>query len=479
MFEKIKSLFKNSVDEDLEVKNTIDNLPIPKMPEAVEVDENHISFSLNMSDQTNSMNINALIESYREMALDQDVSDAIEEIVNEAIIDDGDEILVLNLDGIDINKKLKETINTEFEKLLNLLKFNINGDELFKQWYIDGRLIVQLLVDMKSPAKGIQGFKILDPTLLKRMKHKKTQEVFYVFKDEMNEYIIPEDHIIFIDSGIVDRKLNRYLSYIHRAIRPLNQVRLLEDSLIIYRITRAPERRVFYIDTGKLGKTKAEQYIKSLMQKYKNKVVYDPVTGKPDQRKNVMTMVEDFWMPVSSDGRGTKVDTLAGGQQIGEITDVELFKKSLRKSLRVPPSRFDKDQQTTIMFDRVGEITREELRFSKFINRLRKKFSNLFTIALKRHCLLKKIVTVEEWNNYFEDNIKYNWAVDNFYEEVKELERIKTRLDVLSQIDSYVGKYYSRTWVKKRVLWQSDADIEDMEAEMEEDGSKADIEEEI
>jgi hypothetical protein len=480
MFDTIKGFFKTKQQpEDLSKVKDIKRLPEQDEPEVVKIGDNRLTMGLDYDYMSSVKTVRDMIAVYRNISIDFEIDDAVQEITNESIvIDETEDVLKLNLDDTDLSKGIKNKIFDEFDNIVSMLDFNNKGDEIFKQWYIDGRLYYQKVVNPNKTKEGIKELRKLDPLSIKRVKKvdekTKKEEIYYVVKKKNAKvaYKVWNENITFVPSGLIEPIKNYYVSYLHKSIKPLNQLHLLEDSAIIYRITRAPERRVFYVDVGRLPKTKAEDYIKNLINKFKNKIVYDSSTGEISQKKNVMTMIEDFWLPRTEAGKGTQVETLAGGTQLGEMTDIEYFKNKLYKSLSVPPSRFDTQNETGISFNNMGEITREELRFSKFCNKLRHKFVFLFMDFLKTQLLLKNIINLKDWEA-IKTKIKWVWNKDNYYEQIKMQEVIAKRLETLSAMDEYVGKYYSQRYVKKEILFQTDDEIKQIEKEIEQEAKEA------
>ena len=475
--------FANSKDNKFEDKEE-EAVVKQKLPNAEDVEEQVIDYNTafyQLDFDIKFQTIKDAILTYRELSVNSEVEDAIDEIVCTAVVDDGDKIVDIDLDAIEegvLSENIKEKIKDEFNEILKLLNFKRNGANYFRKWYVDGRLWFQIITGDSNEIKKIRPLSPLD---IRRVR--KENQIFYTYKqDERNKQLqnryaarqdrtfdegllIPEKNIAFVPSGLSHPRDNYYISHLHKAIKPLNQLRLLEDSAVIYRITRAPERRVFYIDVGKLPKAKAEQYLKNLMNKFKSSVVYDVATGKVTQRKNVMTMLEDFYLPTRGDTKGTKVETLQGGTQLGEINDIEYFKKKLLKSLKVPINRFDDDNQPTIDLGKGGELTRVELKFNKFINRLRTDFSILFLELLKTQLILKNVFKLEEWDE-IKNEISFVWESDSYFTELKESEILAARLELVTNISTYVGKYYSHMWVRKNILKQTDADMEDIRKEI-------------
>ncbi len=436
-----------------------------------------------------------LITRYREMSMQPEVESAIDDIVNEAIVHDDDgKSLDIVMDDLKQSDKIKRAIREEFQTVLKLLNFDNMGSDIFRRYYIDGRLYYHTIIDMENPQKGIQELRYIDPRKIRKVREVKKQKdsntgveiviqtsEYYLYVDRIqgstysassnNPAIsgvrIAPDSIINVNSGLIDSRRGMVLSYLHKAIKPLNQLRMIEDAVVIYRLSRAPERRVFYIDVGNLPKIKAEQYVRDMMTKYKNKLVYDGQTGEVRDDRRHLAMTEDFWMPRRSDNKSTEITTLPAGQNLGQMEDVNYFEKKLYKSLNVPVSRLDPSQQP-VSLGRSTEITRDELKFSKFIDKLRNKFSGLFDDALRVQLVLKGVCTEEEWRE-FKETISYDFIKDNNFVELKEAELMQERLGILAIIDQYAGKYYSKRWIQQNVLRFGDEEIEDMEKEMEEE----------
>jgi hypothetical protein len=437
-----------------------------------------------------------LITRYREMANHPELESAIDDIVNEAIThEESGEVVNVNLDNLKQPESIKRKITEEFNNVKSLLNFSNLADDLFKRWYIDGRIYYHVIVNDKNPKEGIQELRYIDPRKIRKVreinkeKDPKTGAMiimsmaeYYVYNDRgtttqtftagVNQGVrIAPDSIINVNSGLMDAKNTFVISYLHKAIKPLNQLRMIEDAVVIYRLSRAPERRVFYIDVGNLPKGKAEQYLRDIMIKYKNKMVYDANTGELRDDRKHLSMLEDFWLPRREGGKGTEITTLPGGQNLGQIEDVDYFKKKLLQALNVPYSRLDDAAGGGLAsLGRSTEITRDELKFAKFINRLRNKFSQIFDHALSVQLSLKGICTREEWEE-FREHIFYDYKKDNNFTELREAELLRERVQTLQLLDPYVGKYFSQTWVKKNILRMSEEEIETMEKEIEEDGS--------
>jgi len=431
-----------------------------------------------------------LIKKYREMALQPECDTAIDDIVNEAIVFDKNNYPVqIVLDRLEQPESVKKKIKDEYEHIVKLLDFNNQAYDIFRRWYIDGKLYYHMLIDEKNPRLGIQEVRYIDPRKIRKIKEiprskdniaaGQPQAIkpieYFVFsekgfvRDNSQGLRISPDSICYTHSGLTDKDGKVIISYLHKAIKPLNQLRMLEDATVIYRISRAPERRIFYIDVGNLPKMKAEQYLREIMQKYKNKLVYDASTGEIRDDRRYQTMLEDFWLPRREGGKGTEITTLPGGQNLGEIEDVLYFQKKLYKSLNVPISRLESNDGFSL--GRASEITRDELKFNKFIQRLRLRFSHLFDKLLETQLLLKGICTKQEWQQLKED-ISYDYVSDVYFTELKEVEIMKERLAVLSDLDPFVGKYFSINYVRTNILRQSEDDIEKMDEEMIEDAEK-------
>jgi hypothetical protein len=433
-----------------------------------------------------------LITRYREMAMQPEVESAIDDIVNEAIVhDDTGKSVKIIMDDLKQPDKIKTAIEEEFKTILRLLNFDNMGSDIFRRYYVDGRLFYHLIVDIESPQKGIQELRYIDPRKIRKVREVKkqkdtntgidiittTQEYFVyserIMSGPMSSTVagikIAPDSVINVNSGLMDSKRGMVLSYLHKAIKPLNQLRMIEDAVVIYRLSRAPERRIFYIDVGNLPRIKAEQYVKDIMTKYKNKLVYDAQTGEVRDDRRHLSMMEDFWMPRRSDGKSTEITTLPSGQNLGQLEDVNYFERKLYKSLNVPVTRLDPSQATSI--GRSTEITRDELKFSKFIDKIRGKFSEIFDQALRVQLVLKGVCTEEEWGLYKED-VYYDFIKDNNFVELKEAELMQERLGILAIIDQYAGKYYSKKWISENVLRFNDIEMAEMKKEMDEESAE-------
>ena len=446
-----------------------------------------------------------IIKRYRDMSLHPECDTAIEHVVNEAIVSDlNDSPVEIDLDNLNVSDGLKKVIRNEFKGVKDLLDFDSKSHEIFRNWYVDGRLYYHKVIDTKKPDEGIQEVRYIDSLKIKLMrirekdgdkrgvpvlpmggpnsaeavtKDAKVIEYYTYYPQGMAQKYgsvagkgirIAKDSICHVHSGLVDRNKKIGLSYLHKAIKGLNQLRMIEDSLVIYRMSRAPERRIFYIDVGNLPKVKAEQYLRDVMQRYRNKLVYDANTGEVKDDKKFMSMLEDFWLPRREGGRGTEISTLPGGQNLGELTDIEYFQKKLYRALNVPESRIGDTGGFNL--GRSSEILRDELMFSKFVGRLRKRFSLLFLDLLKTQLVLKNIVTPEDWEK-MREHIQFDFLYDNHFAELKDHELMTERLNIMVAIEPYIGTYYSRDYVKRKVLRQTDEEIEEMTQEMDEENA--------
>jgi len=426
-----------------------------------------------------------MVKKYREMAMHPEVDSAIEDIVHEAIVaDQNDTPVQINLDNLEVSDSVKGMVRQEFEYIRNLFGFDMKAHEMFRRWYIDGRMYYHKVIDLNDPAKGILELRYIDPHKIKKVRQinkPKTADEFMKYDfGKSEEYFIynpkglnntsansgikiAKDAITYVTSGIMDTNRNIVLSYLHKAIKVLNQLRMIEDSLVIYRISRAPERRIFYIDVGNLPKVKAEQYLREVMGRYRNKLVYDAATGEIRDDRKYMSMMEDFWLPRREGGRGTEITTLPGGQNLGELTDVQYFQTKLYKALNVPAGRLDSN--TSFNLGRSSEITRDELKFTKFVGKLRKKFSDIFQDTLKTQLILKGVIAPEDWED-MKEHIQYDYLYDNHFTELKNLEMMNEKLQILAQMDPYVGKYFSTDYIRKEVLGQTEKQMEEIDAEM-------------
>ena len=437
-----------------------------------------------------------LVTKYRQMALQPECDSAVQDVVNEAIVvteDSGPVEIVL--DKLDYPENIKKKIHEEFEAIMKLLDFNNNAYDLFRKWYVDGRLYHHIVIDEKNPRQGIKDLRYIDPRKIRKikeaLKEKDARTGATVFKG-MNEYYlynaggvnssnqaqgvkIAKDSISYCHSGLLDERNSMIYSYLHKAIKPLNQLRMLEDAVVIYRLARAPERRVFYIDVGNLPKMKAEQYMRDMMVKHKNKLIYDASTGEVRDDRKFMTMLEDFWLPRREGGRGTEITTLPGGQSLGEMDDVDYFRRKLYKSLNVPITRMDAENQFNL--GRASEITRDELKFNKFVMRLRNRFSILFSDLLEIQLALKGVITRGEWKEMKQD-IYYDFQEDNHFTELKDTEIMQGRLQILGEVDNFVGKYFSEDWIRKNVLRMTEEEIKDEQKQIDKEADEVPDEEE-
>jgi hypothetical protein len=448
-----------------------------------------------------------LIRRYREMAIHAECDGAIEDVVNEALVSDlYDSPVEIELSNLNASDKLKKIIREEFKFIKEVMDFDKKCHEIFRNWYIDGRVFYLKVIDVKKPEEGIKELRYIDPMKIKHVRQEKKPnnksgpnisnfnslsgnqviypeiEEYFIYSPSSNypaggltssaknSIKIAKDSITYCTSGLVDRTKGTVLSYLHKAIKPLNQLRMIEDSLVIYRMSRAPERRIFYIDVGNLPKVKAEQYLKEVMSRYRNKLVYDASTGEVRDDRKFMSMMEDFWLPRREGGRGTEITTLPGGQNLGELSDIEYFQKKLYRSLGVPESRIA-GSGDGFNLGRSSEILRDELKFSKFVGRLRKRFANLFNDMLRTQLILKNIVTPEDWNR-MNDHIQYDFLYDNHFAELKESELLTNRLSTLTSMEAYIGKYFSTEYVRKKILRQTDEEIIEIDAQIDDEIEK-------
>lgn len=442
-----------------------------------------------------------LITRYREMSLHPECSEAIEEIVTEAVTQDVDgNIVDINLSQLKVSESIKKSIEDAFTKIKSMLSFQDAGEDLFKRWYIDGRLYFQVVVNTDKPKDGIQEIRYIDPRKIRKVREilkdrdpksgveviKATTE-YYVYNDRgltaqaytasVNQGTrISPDSIIFVPSGLLDAKSTMVIGWLHKAIKPLNQLRMIEDAVVIYRLSRAPERRIFYIDVGNLPKLKAEQYVKDIMTKYRNKLVYDANTGELRDERKHLSMLEDFWLPRREGSKGTEITTLPGGENLGKMEDVEYFQKKLYKSLNVPIGRLDIQSQGggIIGLGKVTEVTRDEVKFFKFINRLRNKFGRIFDEALKQELVLRGVCSIKEWEQ-FREHISYTFKNDNNFAEMRDAELLRERVTLLTQVQPYIGLYYSNSWVKRNVLRLSEEEVDTMGKEIEEEKKSGEL----
>jgi hypothetical protein len=451
----------------------------------------HYGTYVNLGEDNKVKDDAQLIHQYRAVSHHPEVDAAVEDIVNESITtSDTQSSVSLNLDEIKISDSIKKQITEEFEEILQMLRFQEMGHDIFKRWYIDGRLYYHLVVDESSPKLGIQEIRPIDAVKTRKVKQVKKEkdpktgasivkkvDEFYIYQDlgdsnksgttGTNQGIrLSPDSVCYVTSGLLDEQRKRVVSHLHKALKPINQLRMMEDSLVIYRLARAPERRIFYIDVGNLPKGKAEEYMKNIMAKYRNKLVYDASTGAIRDDRKHMSMLEDFWLPRRSDGRSTEITTLPGGENLGQIDDIIYFQKRLYRSLNVPINRLEQESQFSL--GRSTEITRDELKFQKFIDRLRARFNGLFMDILKKQLILKNIITEEDWNDWSND-LYVEYARDNHFTELKEAEILRERLQTLDQMQQHVGEYFSKEWVMKNVLYFTDDEMKEMKKQIEDE----------
>jgi hypothetical protein len=436
-----------------------------------------------------------MVVKYRMMAMHPEVDSAIEDIIQEAIVtDQNDSPVQIDLANLDVSDSVKDMIRTEFDYIKNLIGFDTKAHEMFRRWYIDGRLYYHKVIDLKRPQDGILELRYVDPQKIKKVRQinkiPKTADQFQSLDyGKVDEYFIfnpkglrntsansgikiAKDAITYVTSGILDTNKNIVLSYLHKAIKVLNQLMMIEDSLVIYRISRAPERRIFYIDVGNLPKVKAEQYLREVMSRYRNKLVYDANTGEIRDDRKYMSMLEDFWLPRREGGRGTEITTLPGGQNLGELTDIQYFQTKLYKALNVPAGRLESGQSFNI--GRSSEIMRDELKFTKFVGKLRKKFSEMFNDILKTQLILKGVITPEDWDG-MKEHIQYDYLYDNHFTELKNIEMLNEKLNVINAMEPYMGRYFSTEYVRTNILGQSEVEKEELDIQMKDDISSGKI----
>ncbi len=432
-----------------------------------------------------------LVTKYREMSMHPEVERALDNVINEAIVSDpNQDIVSIDLEKVELSSSIKKLITNEFNNILKLLNFERSAFDLFRRWFVDGRVYYHTIIDVTKPSDGIKELRYIDPRKLRKIREvtkrrnknsatsqtEVVQEYFIYnekgFQNKAGEVgtassvqglKIALDSIVHVTSGLTDPNSTLVLSYLHKAIKPLNQLRALEDATIIYRISRAPERRIFYIDVGNLPKMKAEQYLRDMMTRHKNKVVYDSSTGEIRDDRKFMTMLEDYWFARREGSRGTEITTLPGGQNLGQLDDVEYFQKKLYESLGVPVTRLQ--SEGTFNFGQDAQVSRDEMQFAKFIERVRVRFNHIFLEALSKQLILKNVMTIEDWET-IENNITFNYAKDNFFEEQKNSSILRDRLSVAQAMEPYIGKYYSNEWVRKHVLYQTEEDMEEMDEQI-------------
>ena len=441
-----------------------------------------------------------LIRRYREVSLHPECDLAIEDIISEAIVSNENQNAVqLDLSKIEYSESIKKKIRESFIEVLKLLNFDIKGHDIFRRWYVDGRMYYHKIIDKESPRLGITELRYIDPRKIKKIREVRKQRTdgmpsSFAFENKFQEYYIfnekgihptatsnagglriATDAIAFCPSGLIDQQANQVLSYLHKAIKPVNQLRMIEDAVVIYRIARAPERRIFYIDVGNLPKIKAEQYLRDVMARYRNKLVYDASTGEIKDDRNQMSMLEDFWLPRREGGRGTEITTLPGGQNLGEIQDIEYFQKKLYRSLNIPISRLEGGQGFNL--GRAAEISRDEVKFTKFVGRLRKKFCMLFHDLLKTQLILKGVIAPDEWDS-MQGDITYSFLQDGYFAELKHSEMMRERIQLAQQLEGYVGKYFSNEYIRTKILKQNETEIDEIDKQIEEEGSEGQTEKE-
>ena len=426
-----------------------------------------------------------LIKRYREIAQHPECDMAIEDIINETIVsDERDASVSVSLDKLAVSDAIKAKVRDEFDEVLRLLNFDEKGHDIFRRWYVDGRIYFHKVIDPKSPRKGLTEIRYIDPRKIKKVREvakkrdnkgkgvevMETTAEWFVYNEKgissanSNAGLkIAADSITYVTSGVIDQTKNMVMGHLHKAIKPTNQLRMIEDAVVIYRIVRAPERRIFYVDVGNLPKVKAEAYLRDVMARYRNKLVYDASTGEVRDDRKHMSMLEDFWLPRREGAKGTEVSTLSGGQNLGEISDVEYFQKKLYQSLNVPMSRLDSDNGFNM--GRAAEITRDELKFTKFVARLRKRFTGVFNDVLKTQLVLKGIITIEDWSR-IKEHIQYTFLKDGYFAELKNAEILRERLSLAQEVSPYVGKYYSVEYVRKNILQQTDEDIIEIDGQI-------------
>ena len=433
-----------------------------------------------------------LIYKYREMSSLSDCEVAIENVVNEAIVaGKGERPVNILLDNLSLTESIKTKIRNEFDTILDLLNFNNFGHEVFRRWYVEGRLYYHIMIDENDPSRGIVELRSLDATKIKKITQvnkEKKQDTINVKVNEVFNYnpaglnaqnrqgiLISRDSIAYCTSGLLDKRKKMVLSYLHKAIKPLNQLRMVEDAIVIYRISRAPERRIFYIDVGNLPKVKAEQYIRDIMTRYKNRLVYDSDSGEVRDDRRHQSMLEDYWLPRREGGRGTEITTLPGGQNLGEVEDIVYFQRKLYRSLNIPVSRLE--QESTFNLGRGAEITRDEVKFTKFIQKLRKKFNVLFNDILKTQLILKGVIAEEDWS-LIRNNIHYSYLKDGHYAEMRDMDVLRDRLDILNTMEPYIGEWFSKEYVQKHVFRMSEEEIKEMGKQIDKEPPPMDDEDE-
>lgn len=499
-FERLKKMFTKSqdkFDDKDELSKETKVLPNTDDPESPEFSVNQLNWGVDF--ELKFKTISDLISIYRRSTVNFEIEDAVEEITNEAIVKEPGDVVEIDVESTDLKKGMQKKVKDEFDEIIKMLNFNNEADAIFRKWYVDGRLYFQDVVDPKKENEGIKKLQPLSPYDIVRVKITEPLKKFatekgvelkgkYAFLYKMNQrrldgcadtsylhqykqdkdtegYLISEHLITYVPSGVTDPSGKYYVSNLHKAMKPLNQLRLLEDSAVIYRITRAPERRVFFIDVGKLPKKKADAYVKKLIRNFKTKIYYDAATGEMSSKRNVMSMIQDYYLPTNADQKGTKIETLEGGQQLGEIDDIIYFKKKLYKSLKVPVARIDQDENPTFELGRSGEMTRQELKFTKFVNFLRYRLSFLFMDVLGKQLVYKNIMKLADFNKIKQD-IKFVWQADNYFDELKNSDIWKERLETAEQFESFIGKFFSELWLQKEIFKMSDDEIAEQQKQI-------------
>jgi len=440
----------------------------------------HYGQYLNLGDDDSKDNYQ-LIMKYRGNAMHPEVDMAVEDIVNESITgSELEQTLDLNLEDVEAPDRIKKTIKEEFDKIYGMLNFKELGHDIFRRWYVDGRMYHHLIINESNPKEGIVEIRPIDAAKMRKVKKVKKKkdpvtgadiiqntEEFFIYQEKpgssTNGVKMTNDSVSYVTSGLLSEDRKKIISFLHKALKPINQLRMMEDALVIYRLARAPERRIFYIDVGNLPRGKAEQYMKDIMAKYRNKLVYDAKTGEIRDDRKHMSMLEDFWLPRREGGRGTEISTLAGGENLGQIEDVLFFQKKVYRSLNVPINRLEQEAQFSL--GRSTEVNRDELKFQKFIDRLRTRFAHLFYGILKKQLILKGICTEEDWESWKND-ITVDFVKDNHFTEMRDIEVLRERVQTLDMVQQYVGEYYSKEWVQKHILMLSEEDIENMKKEI-------------
>ena len=440
----------------------------------------HYGQYLNLGDDDSKDNYQ-LIMKYRGNAMHPEVDMAIEDIVNESITGSQlEQTLDINLEDVDAPDRIKKVIKEEFDSIYGMLNFKELGHDIFRRWYIDGRMFHHLIINEAQPKEGIVEIRPIDAAKMRKVKKVKKKkdpltganvvestEEFFIYQEKPGSSTsgvkMTSDSVSYVTSGLLSEDRRKIISFLHKALKPINQLRMMEDALVIYRLARAPERRIFYIDVGNLPRGKAEQYLKDIMAKYRNKLVYDAKTGDIRDDRKHMSLLEDFWLPRREGGTGTSIETLPGGENLGQIEDVIFFQKKVYRALNVPINRLEQEAQFSL--GRSTEVNRDELKFQKFIDRLRMRFAHLFYGILKKQLILKGIITEEDWNNWKND-ITVDYIRDNHFTELRDMEVLRERLQTMDMVQQYVGEYYSKEWIQKNVLMLSDEDVEKMNKEI-------------